>query len=179
MSGAPPRKLRSVVTHLEMLEPQAYSQAPRAGVIVLHARTPTISYYRYLYDTVGERWLWWERRKMSDRELASIVQDPRVEVHVLFFEGVPAGYAELDRRRGNDIEVAYFGLIPDFIGKGLGRAFLCWAVTKAWSHGPDRVWVHTCDLDHPSALPLYKKVGFVPFKEEIEIVDDPRDAGLL
>jgi GNAT superfamily N-acetyltransferase len=169
------RQLKTIVTHLEMHSPPAYPVEPTPeDALVLHAKPPTISYYRYLYDTVGAEWLWWERRKMSDEALRAIVQDPLVEVHVLHVAGVPAGYAELDRRKRNDVELAYFGLMPEFIGRRLGGWLLRRAVMLAWGPGPNRVWVHTCDLDHPSALPLYQRAGFQPFKEEIEIVNDPR-----
>ncbi len=176
------QKLKTVVTHLEMLSPPAYPAEPTPkDALILHAKPPTVAYYRFLYDTVGANWMWWERRKMSDDALRAIVQHPLVEVHVLHVGGVPAGYAELDRRSANQVELAYFGLMPEFIGRGLGGWLLRRAVMLAWDHGsprPSRVWVHTCDLDHPSALPLYQRVGFRPFKEEIEIVDDPSEVML-
>jgi GNAT superfamily N-acetyltransferase len=90
-------------------------------------------------------------------------------------EGVPAGYAELDGRVEGEIELAYFGLVPDFIGQRLGPWLLDWAVRRAWI-GARRVWVHTCTLDHPGALAMYERAGFVRFKTEVEIADDPRVA---
>ena len=92
---------------------------------------------------------------------------------------MPAGYFELDRRKPGECELGFFGLMPDFIGRGLGRWLLEKAVDAAWS-APDvgRVWVHTCNLDHPRALGLYQKVGFVPFKQFEEPMRDPRLVGL-
>ncbi len=81
--------------------------------------------------------------------------------------GVPAGFAELDRRIEGEIELVQFGLMPEFIGQGLGRYFLQWAIDKAWSYHPRRFWLHTCTKDHPAALPNYLKAGFVVYKEEV------------
>jgi GNAT superfamily N-acetyltransferase len=96
------------------------------------------------------------RHWLSDAELAAILNDPRVEVNVLWAAGVPAGYAELDRRDPPDTELVYFGLTPEFIGQGLGAYLLDWAIHHAWRARPRRLWLHTCDLDHPRALELSK-----------------------
>jgi GNAT superfamily N-acetyltransferase len=125
-----------------------------------------VPFYRFLYDAVGKQFRWLSRRKMSDEELAAILDDPRNELHVLHVDGTPAGFAELDRRRADEIELTQFGLMSDFIGQGLGKWFLQWAVDKAWSYGPKRFWLHTCTFDHPAALPNYTKAGFVLYKQE-------------
>jgi len=154
--------VETVVTYLEMTEPPTGvpRRAPCSGLEVRHARRPTVSFYRYLYDTVGEPWHWTERRILDDAALAEIIGDPLVEVNVLWADGVPAGYAELDRRVGGEIELAYFGLIPEFTGRGLGSWLLDWATRHAWRDRPRRLWVHTCDLDDPRALPIYQRAGF-------------------
>ena len=84
----------------------------------------------------------------------------QVEVNVLFADGRLAGLAELDLRDPPDVELAYFGVLPAFIGQGLGRFLLDWAVHHVWRGRPRRLWVHTCDLDHPRALDVYQKAGF-------------------
>jgi GNAT superfamily N-acetyltransferase len=155
------------VTHVQMFaRPEHKVPAPRDGLAVSHARRPTITYYRFLYDAVGGRWNWVSRKKLSNAALAAIIHDPRDEVHVLMADGVPAGFAELDRRVPDEIEITQFGLMGDFIGQGLGRYFLSWAIDKAWSYAPKRLWLHTCTQDHPAALPNYLKAGFAIFKEE-------------
>ena len=58
------------------------------------------------------------------------------------------------------IRATYFGLLPDFIGCGLGKHLLTSAVERAWATGANRIWVHTCTLDHPAAMPNYLKRGF-------------------
>jgi GNAT superfamily N-acetyltransferase len=156
-----------ITTYLQMLAPlRREAVPPPDDANIINARHPTIDYYRFLYDAVGRHWQWIDRKKLSDPELATIIHDPLVEVHVLMVEGVPAGYVELDRRVAGDIELAYFGLTPEFIGRGLGKYLLFWAVDKAWSYRPRRVWVHTCTLDHAAALPNYEKAGFTIYKEE-------------
>jgi len=119
-----------------------------------------------LYDAVGKQYHWLSRRKLSDDELAAILGDARNELHVLHVDGSPAGFTELDRRQPGEIELVQFGLMDDFIGQGLGKWFLQWTIDKAWSYQPRRLWLHTCSLDHPAAVPLYTKAGFVQFKEE-------------
>jgi GNAT superfamily N-acetyltransferase len=156
------RTITTVVTYLEMTTPPATPPrpAPRPGVEVRIARRPSVAFYRFLYAAVGEPWTWTVRRCLSDAELATILADPEVEVNVLWADGVPAGYAELDRRAPPDVELAYFGLMPEFIGQGLGGYLLDWAIHHAWRARPRRFWLHTCDLDHPRALEVYRKLGF-------------------
>ncbi|HKE17360.1 MAG TPA: GNAT family N-acetyltransferase [Kofleriaceae bacterium] len=175
-SSAPPGYLEVTIVYLEMwARPDiAVPAPPRADARVVRAERPPVAFYRYLYEQVGGPWLWYERQLMSDRRLADIVQDPRVEVHVLHVGGVPAGYAELDCRATGEVELAYFGLIPDFIGEGLGSYFLAWAVDRAWQREPRRVWVHTCSLDHPRALATYRAIGFAEYARESVHIADPR-----
>jgi GNAT superfamily N-acetyltransferase len=172
----PPGKLEMVITYLEMRRAPPPRPLPRRAesLSILRARRPTVSYYRYLYDTVGGPWMWFERRRMDDATLAATVRDPRVGVHVMYVDGVPAGYAELDARTEGEIELAYFGLVPEFIGRGLGHYLLEWAVAKAWDGEPSRVWVHTCNFDHPAALAAYQRAGFLVYDQERRIIDDPR-----
>src|SRR4051794_13956965 len=110
------------VYYLEMLATSHRPvPAPRDGLTVLHVRSPTVPYYRSIYDAVGQDYHWLGRRKMSDDALAEVIGDPRDELHVLHVDGTPAGFAELDRRQGDEIELVQFGLMPEFIGQGLGR----------------------------------------------------------
>jgi GNAT superfamily N-acetyltransferase len=156
------RTITTVVTYLEMTAPPATPArpAPRPGLEIRLARRPGVAFYRFLYAAVGEPWTWTVRRWLSDAELRAILDDPRVEVNVLWANGAPAGYVELDRREPPDVEIGYFGLMPEFIGQGLGAYLLDWAIHHAWRARPRRLWLHTCDLDHPRALAFYQKLGF-------------------
>jgi len=154
--------------YLEMLAAaQATVPAPRQGLSIMHARAPTLAYYRFLYDAVGRDYDWTSRKSLADPDLRAILNDPRDEVHVLHVDGSPAGFAELDRRTANEIELVQFGLLPEFIGQRLGKYFLKWTVAKAWSYAPRRFWLHTCTLDHAAALPNYLKAGFKIYKEQV------------
>ncbi len=166
-------QLETIVTYLEMKSAPAGAPvaAPRTELAMVRAIDPTVSFYRFLYDTVGAPWLWIDRRKLDDAQLGAIIQRQEVEVHVLYVHGVPAGYVELDRRLPPEIELAYLGLMPEFIGQKLGPYLLDWAIRKAWSYKPSRLWVHTQTLDHPRALALYRQLGFSAYKEEVLVMD--------
>lgn len=156
------------VFYLQMLAPREYqTPAPFDGIEIVRAIRPSVSFYRFLCDSVGRDFNWVDRKLLSDGELGRIIHDDRVEIHVLQIRGAPAGYAELDRRVDAEIELAYFGIMPRFAGRGLGRYFLHWAIETAWSYSPRRLWLHTCELDHPAALPMYRKAGFELFDERV------------
>jgi GNAT superfamily N-acetyltransferase len=177
------------VTQLEIRRPAAHAPVraptmPRA-IGFQRAHAPTASFYRYLYETVGEPWLWFERRLLDGDALAAVVGNEKIGVFVLYYGGVPAGFSEIDARleasKPKDATLlAYFGLIPEFIGCGLGRFFLSATIETAWETFPaERLIVRTCTLDHPAALPLYQKCGFAPTGQQTTRIPDPRKAGLL
>ncbi|MGY8768955.1 MAG: GNAT family N-acetyltransferase [Pirellulales bacterium] len=157
-------------TYLEMQSAELHSAAtPPDGQNIETRRLnrPSGEHYKFLYQSVGSNLNWVDRLLLSDSELEKIIHDPLIDIWVLIADGKEAGYAELDRRTSGEIELAYFGLFPEFTGQGLGKCFLSFTIQQAWSYLPNRVWVHTCDLDHPAALPTYRKAGFVDYREEI------------
>jgi GNAT superfamily N-acetyltransferase len=132
-----------VVTHLEMNSSPTTPAAkpPALKMAVLKVENITVAFYRYLYAETGRDWIWYERRAMSDAELAAHLQEKGVEVYVLHVGGHPAGYVEFDQRRlPDEIELRYFGLLPQFIGRGLGPWLLDWSVREAWRHAPQRLY---------------------------------------
>lgn len=154
-------------TYLEMFSHTRRQVGPPFdGVAVRQVTRPSVEFYRAIYDAVGSRWNWTSRKRLSDPALAEILDDPRIEIHELLVNGVQAGFAELDGRVPGEIELKQFGLVPEFIGQGLGRYFLNWVIDRAFSHAPRRFWLHTCTEDHPGALPNYMKAGFVVYKTE-------------
>ncbi|MBI1778782.1 MAG: GNAT family N-acetyltransferase [Proteobacteria bacterium] len=178
---AGPRKpLSTVVTFLEMsANPKRQVPAPHGvRVALMRAERPTVVFYRFLFDAVGRNWVWISRRFWSDQELTRVIHDPGVEITILYVAGVPAGYFELDRRVPGAVELSFFGLMPEFIGLSLGRFLLNAAIDAAWQGETQRLWVHTCDLDHPRALGVYQKAGFVAVRQELETLKDPRLVGL-
>jgi GNAT superfamily N-acetyltransferase len=164
------------VTYLQALEAAADPGTAPPGVTVMRASCPTVSFYRYLYHAVGSRWMWFERRRLSDDELVEVIADPSVEINVIYLDGVPAGYCELDRRESGETELAYFGLIHEFIGRGLGSYFIRWTLHRAWQGDVSRVWLHTCSMDHPRAVGVYQAAGLVPYRQEQVRIADPRDS---
>jgi ribosomal protein S18 acetylase RimI-like enzyme len=169
-------QLEVIVTYLQMTQrPRLPAPPPPAlKLAVLRAESVSVPFYRYLYNTVGGPWLWYELRQQSDAALAAVVQHPDVDVFVLYAAGEPAGYAELDRRAMPDIEIVYFGLVPAFMGRKLGPWLLHWVVDAAWARNPQRLWLHTCNLDHPRAITHYQRAGFVPYRQVRKLIADPR-----
>jgi len=175
-------KLRTIITYLAMDEKPTLKSVHlpyKIQVALLRAHKPDIGFYRYLYQAVGTPWLWWERVAMEDSELAEIIHDEKVEIYVLYIEGSPAGFFELDRRAESTIELAYFGLLPEYVGRALGPYLLYSAIELAWSYEPERLEVNTCTFDHPKALALYQRFAFRPYGQETKEIIDPRLLGLI
>jgi GNAT superfamily N-acetyltransferase len=172
------RRVPMVVTFLEMTSrPSAFPPPqPKGKVALLRAEHPPVHFYRYLYDAVGRDYKWVDRKKLRDEELAEILGDERVDLFVLYVDGCPAGMAELDFREDDIGQLAYFGLIPSFIGRRLSYFFLYHAAVNAWAKPISKLLVNTCTLDHPRALPLYQRLGFVPYSREDRYIEIP--AGL-
>ncbi|MFD0464219.1 GNAT family N-acetyltransferase [Microvirga aerilata] len=135
--------------------------------------------YRALFRQVGEPWLWFSRAVMPDDKLAGILNDPRVEAYALRDGTSDVGLLELDFRSGDEVELAFFGLVPGHIGRGAGRFLMNEAIGRAFARPIRRLFVHTCTLDSPGALPFYIRSGFTPYRRDIEVVDDPRLLGLF
>lgn len=159
---------RIVRTYLEMTDPAALrpAPAPEGDLRIERLRDCPPSFWRYLYTEVGRRHHWVDRLPWSDDEIRQYLADPAVSLWLLSVAGAPAGYFEL--RRGDDgaTEIAYFGLLPDYIGRGLGGHLLGEAARRAFAGGAARVWLHTNTLDHPAAIPNYRKRGFTIFRTE-------------
>jgi GNAT superfamily N-acetyltransferase len=129
---------------------------------------------RFLYAAVGGDWYWIGRLPWTYARWQAWLDRPEVETWVARRGGSPAGYFELEQQAGGSVELAYFGLMPQFVGQGLGGHLLTVAISRAWEL-PDarRVWVHTCSLDHPFALANYQARGFEIFSVETEIAELP------
>jgi GNAT superfamily N-acetyltransferase len=167
------------VTFLRMDHPPL---TPRPAIPALtrteRVAVPTVGFYRYLYNTVGANYVWWLRRIMPDDDLAMLLRDPGMEIHVLYKGGAPAGFFELDARYGTNVNLSYFGLMPHLVGTGAGPGFLRQAIDAAWGSRPRTVTVNTCTADHPRALPNYIRAGFKPLRSVREIWDVPVDLGM-
>ncbi len=168
------RRVETTVTFLEQLSEPIFHFAPPANfrkLLLTRVEKPSIHFYRYLYDAVGRGLSWVDRKKLADSELASIIGNEAVEVWVLYLGGQPAGYFEIDAREHALVEIEYFGLLPEYHGRGLGKWFLAEAIRAAWARKPQRVIVETCTLDGPAALPLYQKLGFTPYDRRDKVME--------
>lgn len=175
----PTERVAVTVTFMRMDHPPASQPPPIPGTTrTEHVRMPTVGFYRYLYNTVGADYVWWLRRLMPDAELAEMLTDPGTEIHVLYKNGEPAGFFELDRRYGSNVNLSYFGLMPHMIGTGAGPGFLRQAIDSAWSTRPRTVTVNTCTADHPRALPNYLLAGFRVMRAMRETWDIPSYLGM-
>ena len=167
------------VTFLRMDAPPASPARPLPeGMRVERVARASVPFYRYLYNTVGEPWLWWMRRAASDQEIASLMAHPQISVHVLYGNGEPQGFYELDMRGASAANLSYFGLMPWAIGRGTGRAFLRHAVDACWASGKTLVTVNTCTADHPRALPSYLAAGFRKLRTLREVWPVPVRLGM-
>nr|WP_245404640.1 GNAT family N-acetyltransferase [Ancylobacter gelatini] len=177
----PPGKVATIVTFLEMHARPA--PLPERGGEPLRLRrvsAPRARWYRALFRAIGEDWLWFSRQSLSDAALETIITDPAVEIYVLERgDETDLGLLELDFRQAPDVELAFFGVVPALVGAGAGRFMINRANELVWARAVTRFFVHTCSNDHPAALGFYRKAGFKPVAQMVEVVDDPRLSGVL
>ena len=176
----PDDQLATIVTTLEMHRRPPLRPTPPSRLRLVRWDRPSPAAYRTLFRRVGAPWLWFSRLVLDDSALLAIIHDAGIEVYAATdAAGIEVGMLELDFRHAGACELSYFGLVPELTGQGHGSWLMAEAMTRMWRKGIDRVWVHTCTLDHPSALGFYRAKGFVPVKRTVETFIDPRTAGLL
>jgi len=155
-------------TYLEMRDPAELRPARSNDPLIrieLQAGCG-VDLFRYLYREVGRNYYWIDRLSWKDQEIRGYLDQPDVSLWLMTYDGEAAGYFELKKYADRSTEIAYFGLIQKFIGRGLGKHLLTSAVEQAWADGATRVWLHTCTDDDRAALPNYRKRGFKPYKTE-------------
>ena len=136
------------------------------GLVVTEAQIDEFRLNKFLYQLVGEQWQWHDKLEQSDEQWQQYVEDSRLRTWVAYYQGSIAGYFELKTDELGTTEIMYFGLAPNFIGKGFGGYLLSQAILNAWEmQNTKRVFVHTCSLDHTSALANYKARGMNVYKE--------------
>ena len=160
-------------TYLEMRHRSelevARSHDPRIRIEQLHSCSP--EFYRHLYIEIGRNYHWIDRLPWTNEQIAAHLRQPEISLWLMTYDKEPAGYFELRKCEDGSTEVAYFGLLPQFIGRGLGKHLLTCATEQAWADAANRVWLHTCTLDDQAAMPNYLKRGFKPFKAEKYMVE--------
>ena len=176
----PPGKLANVVTCLEMMtNPLVGPQMLPTGFSLRRLDDQDLESYRALFRKVGQDLMWFSRLIMTDEKLAGILGHTAVESFAFYKDEAAIGILELDFREMPNCELAFFGLIPEAVGSGAGRALMNVAIAKAWAKPINRLWVHTCHFDHPNALRFYQRSGFKPYKLMVEVHDDARQHGKL
>lgn len=175
-----PHKLAALVTYLvhDLAAPAAEIGLP-GGFGLARLDGGSLERYRDIFRRVGAEWLWFSRLRMADAELGAILASPEVEALVLKGPEGDCGLLELDFRDPEFPELAFFGLVLEAHGKGLGRGLMSEALRRARARGVAELHVHTCSLDHPKALDFYCRAGFRPIRRAIEVFDDPRLNGTL
>jgi GNAT superfamily N-acetyltransferase len=166
MGEGPSGGLHARITHLDMTAPPAHRVAMPMGprLALMKVSDMPLAFYRYLYEQIGRAQHWMLRRTLDDVELSAAIHGDHTEIQVLYVDGAPAGFFELDLSRlPDEAEILYFGLTPDFQGRGLAKFFLSEAVFAGWAHQPQRLVIHTNTLDSPRALQLYQRIGFSPY----------------
>lgn len=144
--------------YLEMKSPSLLIDKTDARGLQIHeCKVKQFQVNWFLYQFVGEDWGWTDKLSWSDEQWKAYAEHDNLGTWVAYFAGSPAGYFELQKQNDGNVEIAYFGLAPNFIGQGFGGYLLSEAIKFAWAwEGTNRVWVHTCTLDHPSALQNYQ-----------------------
>lgn len=175
-----PGRIAAIVTTLEMrAAPSATVLADATQPKLRLVEQPALDWYRDLFRKIGEPWLWQSRLRLSDAALAQIVRHPDVELWAASADGEDVGLVELDFREMGACELSFFGLVTTWTGRGAGLYLMQHALARAWARPIGRFWLHTCTLDHPSALGFYIRSGFTPIKQQVEISPDPRLDGTL
>jgi len=155
-------------TYLEMrsVEDLLPARSSEPGLSVERVFDCPAAFYRFLYREVGRAYRWEDRASWTDDEIRAHLRKPEISLHLLSCRGAPAGYFELARCPDGTTEIAYFGLLPEFLRRGLGKHLLTVATEEAFATGATRIWLHTCSLDDPAALPNYQRRGFSAFRSE-------------
>jgi len=165
------KSVRVTTWFLEMTDPGRLppAPAPDPDLEIRRAELPSPELSRMLYAGVGADWYWTDRLPWTWERWHEWLDRSELETWVAYVRGTPAGFVELERA-ADAVEIASFGLLPAFIGRGIGTRLLDRAIRRAWELAPRRVWVHTCSLDGPAALRTYQGRGLEIYDERVEDV---------
>ena len=173
-------KVATVETDLEMhakIDPP--DVAAPDGWQLNKIEQPDLEWYRGLIRLVGQDYLWWSRLAKSDEALAAEIHNPDVVIYALQNGDQDGGILVLDFRDPNKCEIMFFGVAPQLIGTRAARHMMSHAIKTGWSRPVKMLYLHTCTLDNPKAMSFYRRSGFVPMRQRVEIADDPRIAQIL
>jgi len=161
--------MNEVITYyLEMTSPSSLKgKRDSPGLQIHECLIKQYQFNKFLYQLVGHSWEWVDKLSWTDDQWKAFAEAEDLRTWVAYYENSPAGYYELQQQNDGNVEIASFGLAPKFIGRGFGGYLLSYTIKSAWDlKGTKRVWVHTCTLDHPSALHNYKARGMTVYRED-------------
>ena len=174
----PAGKVANIATYLEMNERAPDRTDHTQDLTLDHMIEPDVTRYTKILKAVGEDWLWFSRLTLDREALVEAIKTSGFEIFILQKQTHDIGLLELDVRNKDNIELTYFGLASTAIGTGAGRWLMNAAIARAFDHHKTkRMFVQTCTMDSPQALPFYQQSGFIPYKRAVEIADDPRLTG--
>jgi GNAT superfamily N-acetyltransferase len=171
-------RIEVTTTYLEMRSQKDFrpKKSGRGDVVVRQVEIPTPAINHFFFVNVGRPWRWYSRLSWTLVDWKALVEKDTVTTWIGYIQSSPFGYIELVQQDEN-VEIAFFGLLPQYIGMGLGGFLLSEAARLPWALNPVRVWVHTCTLDHKHALNNYLARGFSAYEKKtaIEAVPDDDD----
>jgi GNAT superfamily N-acetyltransferase len=177
----PPGRLANACIYLEMLQPPVPGtlRPTPPDMRLERLRGADAARFSKIYRNVGEAWLWAAHLTKSPEEVARLLDNASGETLVAAGPQGDIGLLQLEWDEKEGAEITYFGLLPVAIGKGIGRWLMDEAIARAFARPSHRLWLHTCNFDHPKALSFYQAAGFKIYAAGFEIMDDPRAKGLL
>ncbi|MCC7083465.1 MAG: GNAT family N-acetyltransferase [Pirellulales bacterium] len=150
--------------------------AATIDVAIVQVPKPFPELNRFFYAAVGGQWVWYSRLSWTYAQWMEYLDRPQLETWMISSGGLPAGYVELEKQADDSVQIAYVGIVAQLTGRGIGGHLLTFAIDRCWQWGANRVWVHTCNLDDPRALPNYQARGLKIYKVETkpeELPDAP------
>jgi GNAT superfamily N-acetyltransferase len=174
----PPGKMANAVTWMELKDLLRPAEPAPAGFTLRQLRKADATLHRKLYRDIGEPWLWSGLLMKGKSEMEAYLADAKVLSFAVFENSKAIGMLDLETSH-EGVEIVYFGLAPAHTGMGAGGWLMAETIRIVREAGHSRLWLHTCNFDHPKAIVFYQKQGFAIYAQGFEIMDDPRRDGLL
>lgn len=159
------------VTYLEMNSIKNFrpKTLENPDLAVRRVGIPNPAVNHFFFVNVGRPFLWYSRLKWTYRDWENRISRENISTWIGYDKDSPVGYGELEKQ-ASEVEISFFGLLPQFIGRGLGGWFLSEIILAGWALGAERIWLHTCTSDHRAALSNYINRGFTVYKE-VKIIE--------
>ena len=156
---------------IQSLDDLVGSKNPSDEFIIELIDPPDFQLNKFFYKNVGKKHHWVDRLIWTDNQWIDYINDKKVKTFILKKKDDLVGYYELILHLDqNETEIAYFGILEEYQNQKLGSFLLTSAIKNSFSFNPNRVWVHTCSLDHKNALGNYISRGLMIFKKESVLI---------